>query len=148
MRSKRRRGCNVALLSIVNPSVITDSLSQTFGLPAPSKREPFGIVQTPFLQKPPCRGRWLRVQRADGGSKNKLTVLCLLQPLSRLAATAPRPGSLLVCVSTAQKLSPLAGDSSRARPVDDEARGESGGIGSVASYSAARRPYSNQRSWP
>ena len=37
------------------------------------------------------------------------------------------------------------GDSSRARPVGDAARGESGGIGSIASGSAARRPYSNQR---
>ena len=40
----------------------------------------------------------------------------------------------------------LKGDSSRARPVGDAARGESGGIGSIASGSAARRPYSNQRS--
>ena len=39
----------------------------------------------------------------------------------------------------------LKGDSSRARPVGDEAKGESGGIGSIASGSAARRPYSNQR---
>ncbi len=37
------------------------------------------------------------------------------------------------------------GDSSRARPVGDAARGESGGIGSIASGSVARRPYSNQR---
>ena len=44
-----------------------------------------------------------------------------------------------------QKLSPLAGDSSQARPVGDAARGESGGIGSIASGSEARRPYSNQR---
>ena len=49
--------------------------------------------------------------------------------------------------STNPKLSPFTGDSSRARPVDDAARGESGGIGSIASGSAARRPYSNQRSW-
>ena len=39
----------------------------------------------------------------------------------------------------------LKGDSSRARPVGDAARGESGGIGSIASSSEARRPYSNQR---
>ena len=39
----------------------------------------------------------------------------------------------------------LKGDSSRVRPVGDAARGESGGIGSIASGSAARRPYSNQR---
>ena len=39
----------------------------------------------------------------------------------------------------------LKGDSSRARPVGDAARGESGGIGSIASGSVARRPYSNQR---
>ena len=44
-----------------------------------------------------------------------------------------------------QKLSPFTGDSSRARPVGDAARGESGGIGSIASGSEARRPYSNQR---
>ena len=73
---------------------------------------------------------------------------CLRQPLSRLAATAPRPGRLLGAVQApTQKLSPLAGDSSRARPVGDAAMGESGGIGSIASGSAARRPYSNQRSW-
>ena len=51
-----------------------------------------------------------------------------------------------MCITTNQKLSPRAGDSSRARPVGDEARGESGGIGSIASGGAARRPYSNQRS--
>ena len=39
----------------------------------------------------------------------------------------------------------LKWDSSRARPVGDAARGESGGIGSIASSSEARRPYSNQR---
>ena len=39
----------------------------------------------------------------------------------------------------------MKGDSSRARPVSDAARGESGGIGSIASSSEARRPYSNQR---
>ena len=47
--------------------------------------------------------------------------------------------------SSDQKAPPLAGDSSRARPVGDAAREESGGIGSIASGSAARRPYSNQR---
>ena len=39
----------------------------------------------------------------------------------------------------------LKGDSSRARPVGDAARGESGGLGSIASGSEASRPYSNQR---
>ena len=57
---------------------------------------------------------------------------------------APRPGSLLDCASTNYKPA-LKGDSSRARPVGDAARGESGGIGSIASSSEARRPYSNQR---
>ena len=56
-------------------------------------------------------------------------------------------GAFWIAQPPPQKLSPRAGDSSRARPVDDEARGESGGIGSVASGSEARRPYSNQRSW-
>ena len=48
-------------------------------------------------------------------------------------------------LSHIHKLSPFTGDSSRARPVGDAARGESGGIGSIASGSEARRPYSNQR---
>ena len=48
------------------------------------------------------------------------------------------------CASTNYKPA-LKGDSSRARPVGDAARGESGGIGSIASSSEARRPYSNQR---
>ena len=48
-------------------------------------------------------------------------------------------------MSHTHKLSPFTGDSSRARPVGDAARGESGGIGSIASGSEARRPYSNQR---
>ena len=37
----------------------------------------------------------MRVQRADGRSHKQLAALCLFQPLSRLAATAPRSGSLL-----------------------------------------------------
>ena len=75
---------------------------------------------------------------------------CLRQPLSQSAlrriASSPCGEPFGLC-NTAPKLSPRAGDSSRARPVDDKARGESGGIGSVASGSKARRPYSNQRSW-
>ena len=55
----------------------------------------------------------------------------------------PRQGAFWFTAN--QKLSPQAGDSSRARPVGDAARGESGGIGSIASGSVARRPYSNQR---
>ena len=35
------------------------------------------------------------MQRADGRSHKQLAALCLFQPLSRLAATAPRSGSLL-----------------------------------------------------
>ena len=74
----------------------------------------------------------------------------LRQPLSQSAlrriASSPCGEPFGLC-NTAPKLSPRAGDSSRARPVDDKARGESGGIGSVASGSKARRPYSNQRSW-
>ncbi len=42
-----------------------------------------------------------------GGATQPLLFFC--QPLSRLAATAPRSGSLLVCVITAQKLSPFTG---------------------------------------
>ena len=59
----------------------------------------------------------------------------------------PRLGSLLVRLTSSNIKPALKGDSSRARPVGDAARGESGGIGSIASGSAARRPYSNQRSW-
>ena len=58
---------------------------------------------------------------------------------------APRPGSLLVRFRSLHIKPALKGDSSRARPVGDAARGESGGIGSIASGSVARRPYSNQR---
>ena len=42
-------------------------------------------------------------------SEGQRSPSCFSQPLSRLAATAPRSGSLLVCVITAQKLSPFTG---------------------------------------
>ena len=61
-------------------------------------------------QKPPCRGRWMRATRADGGSPKKLTSLCLFQPLSRLAATAPRSGSLLACFTNSQIKPALKGE--------------------------------------
>ena len=90
----------------------------------------------------------MRAKRADGGVIKQLIALCLFQPLSHGLRRASSPcGEPFGLCNTAPKLSPLAGDSSRARPVDDKARGESGGIGSVASGSKARRPYSNQRSW-
>ena len=47
------------------------------------------------------------MKRADGGVKPGLRFFP--QPLSRLTATAPRPGSLLACATAAQKLSPRAG---------------------------------------
>ena len=58
---------------------------------------------------------------------------------------APSTGSLLVRGTNSHIKPALKGASSRARPVGDAARRESGGIGSIASGSAERRPYSNQR---
>ena len=90
-----------------------------------------GSIPTYSRQREPER------QRCSG--------FCAFQPLSQtFGLPAPRPGSLLDCASTNYKPA-LKGDSSRARPVGDAARGESGGIGSIASSSEARRPYSNQR---
>ena len=84
------------------------------------------------------------MQRADGGVISWL-LLFTSTPQSNLRF-ASSPSGEPFWITTNQNLSPRAGDSSRARPVGDEARGESGGIGSIASGSAARRPYSNQRS--
>ena len=78
-----------------------------------------------------------------------------VNPSVSLRSTAPRKSNLRFASSlgegafwcgTNSNIKPaLKGDSSRARPVGDAARGESGGIGSIASGSVARRPYSNQR---
>ena len=77
----------------------------------------------------------------------KQTKNCKLLYNPSVSLRSPPPLSGQADDNSNQKLSPRAGDSSRARPVGDAARGESGGIGSIASGSAARRPYSNQRSW-
>ena len=75
-----------------------------------------------------------------------VAMLFMSTPQSRLApCQLPVKGSLLVRFTSLHIKPALKGDSSRARPVGDAARGESGGIGSIASGSAARRPYSNQR---
>ena len=66
-------------------------------------------------------------------------------PQSHFVRQLPVKGSLLVRFTSLHDDPALKGDSSRARPVGDAARGESGGIGSIASGSVARRPYSNQR---
>ena len=77
-----------------------------------------------------------------------MAMLFMSTPQSRLApCQLPVKGSLLVRFTSLHIKPALKGDSSRARPVGDAARGESGGIGSIASGSEARRPYSNQRSW-
>ena len=88
----------------------------------------------------------MRAKRADGGVISWLLLFTSTPQSIRLAAYCQLPVRGAFWITTNQKLSPRAGDSSRARPVGDEARGESGGIGSIASGSAARRPYSNQRS--
>ena len=109
----------------------------------------FVVIATPQSALPPACP-----ERGGGCECNEQTeglhrgFCCLRQPLSQtFGLPSPSTGRLLGAVQApTQKLSPLAGDSSRARPVGDAARGESGGIGSIASGSAARRPYSNQRS--
>ena len=67
-----------------------------------------------------------------------------LTPQSHFVRQLPVRGAFWCYISSNIKPA-LKGDSSRARPVGDAARGESGGIGSIASGSVARRPYSNQR---
>ena len=87
----------------------------------------------------------MRATRADGGSHKKLAAFRLVAP-SVKPSVCQLPGRGAFWCGTNSNIKPaLKGDSSRARPVGDAARGESGGIGSIASGSAARRPYSNQR---
>ena len=74
-------------------------------------------------------------------------LVCVNPSVKPSVCQLPVRGAFWHSATTIPKLSPFTGDSSRARPVGDAARGESGGIGSVASGSKARRPYSNQRSW-
>ena len=88
----------------------------------------------------------MRATRADGGSHKKLAAFRLVTPsVKPSVCQLPVKGSLLVRFISLHIKPALKGDSSRARPVGDAARGESGGIGSIASGSVARRPYSNQR---
>ena len=70
--------------------------------------------------------------------------LLISTPQSHFVRQLPGRGAFW-CGTNSNIKPALKGDSSRARPVGDAARGESGGIGSIASGSAARRPYSNQR---
>ena len=89
---------------------------------------------------------WMRVQRADGGVASGLLLFTATPQSIRLAAYCQLPGrGAFWSVQVRHNKPALKGDSSRARPVGDAARGESGGIGSIASGSEARRPYSNQR---
>ena len=44
---------------------LLDSLSQTFGLPAPSVREPFGFAQPPPKSCPRVRGKWHEVTKGE-----------------------------------------------------------------------------------
>ncbi len=44
---------------------LLDSLSQTFGLPAPSVREPFGFAQPPPKSFPRVRGKWHEVPKGE-----------------------------------------------------------------------------------
>ena len=94
--------------------------------------------------------RWVRFPHtlANGNrSGSAAPVFVHFNPsVKPLVCQLPGRGAFWHCASTNYKPA-LKGDSSRARPVGDAARGESGGIGSVASGSKARRPYSNQRSW-
>ena len=82
-----------------------------------------------------------------GPSSAARSWLCVFTstPQSHFVRQLPVNGSLLVRFTSLHDEPALKGDSSRARPVGDAARGESGGIGSIASGSVARRPYSNQR---
>ena len=123
---------------------LSQPLSQTFGLPAPRKGEPFGMVQILTKSCPRKRGKWHEVPK---GVRLKTAECRELFPLSfAYAQQLPRKRWRLIVRFRSLHIKPaLKGDSSRARPVGDAARGESGGIGSIASGSAARRPYSNQR---
>ena len=89
----------------------------------------------------------LRLGVVGGPSSAARPWLCVFTstPQSHFVRQLPVKGSLLVRFTSLHDDPALKGDSSRARPVGDAARGESGGIGSIASGSVARRPYSNQR---
>ena len=89
----------------------------------------------------------LRLGVVGGPSSAARPWLCVFTstPQSHFVRQLPVKGSLLVRFISLHIKPALKGDSSRARPVGDAARGESGGIGSIASGSVARRPYSNQR---
>ena len=94
------------------------------------------------------KGRNRNLPRPPGKKVIKMLICCLPYSLRKFALQ--RISSSLLegafwCGTNSNIKPALKGDSSRARPVGDAARGESGGIGSIASGSAARRPYSNQR---
>ena len=85
--TSRRRGCNEASVVYVNPSV-----NPPYGvLPAPRKGAPFGTVQTQTLSLP-SKGRWLRVQRADGGVATRLLLFTSTPQSIRLTAYCQLPG--------------------------------------------------------
>ena len=94
--------------------------------------------------KPALKGEVANVV-SRRGYKAAYSSLFITTPQSHFVRQLPVKGSLLVRFRSLHIKPALKGDSSRARPVGDAARGESGGIGSIASGSAARRPYSNQR---
>ena len=111
----------------------------------PSRSDRFNGV-TGGAGGPKGRNRNLPWPPCKKGYKVTHSYLFILNPsVTACAVPAPRQGSLLGCGTNSHIKPALKGDSSRARPVGDAARGESGGIGSIASGSEARRPYSNQR---
>ncbi len=83
----------------------------------------------------------MRITYSSQASREVPPSVCSLS----LTDNSPASGGVFWCGTNSNIKPALKGDSSRARPVGDAARGESGGIGSIASGSAARRPYSNQR---
>ena len=92
------------VLPAPQPGSLLDSLSQTYGLPAPSAREPFGIALPKSC--PRVRGKWHEVPkgvRLRGGCKcnEQPEVLhrgcsCLRQPLSQLRCQLPVRGAFWV----------------------------------------------------
>ena len=93
----------------------TDFLSQTFGLTAP--RPGSLLVCATAAQKPALKGE---VAMSDSELTEGLHRGCSFfpQPLSRLAATAPRPGSLLVCATTNPKACPERGGGNERQRID------------------------------
>ena len=129
----------------------------------PSRSDRFNGV-TGVARGPKGRNRNLPWPPGKKVIKMLIFYLFVLLPQSRLRLdSSPASGGAFWCALQAHRLASLLegggfceakdgrsqpalkGDSSRARPVGDAARGESGGIGSIASGSVARRPYSNQR---